>query len=119
MNALDMAFIRSRGITVLETPEGENHVTPKSLLYMPGFEPGLTDMIFEMAWPAILMAADIPFILTNKEHNSAKFAAEIDDKYRRIYQPFRDICEEQEVHLDRPERKEIVYWRVADAKTSA
>lgn len=102
---------------------------------MPFVQHDPLNYIFEMAYPAILMGGHLPWIVEPEylsclrqicaDEPSLLGARTYDDseaqhieRYHRLYQPFLDTCEEQEVAMEHPNNKICVYWRRDEGGTS-
>lgn len=58
-NALDREFLESKGYTVLQTPEFEDHMTTETLVYAPAVEQAVIYAAMQAALPAIFYGSTL------------------------------------------------------------
>lgn len=125
MNSLDRAFVQSKGFTVLDDPEAQNHATPTTLLFAIGYEWSTIEEVFEIAYPAAFIAGDLHDFINcaqncyadgtpqeERDRVDQEFRKKQEKEFDRVFKPFCDMCLSQDVPLPGNEgRVQKIYWR--------
>ena len=123
MNSLDHQLAESKGFTILEDAEAQNHMTSSTLLFSIGFEWMIIQSCFEIAYPAIFIGGDLSrshrgnLIHQDDASEEEKQAADLEHanegqrEYERIYKPFHDNWCSTEILRPPHKRYTRIYWR--------